>query len=698
MTAQHQREEVPDELPRQDGAPDGRRLPYLDLQDSSNEHIPFIRPSSESASHQGDASPPLHPTETSTDPIESRYNEKPATASPVWKIWWLEGVFLLFGIAMFALIVVVLAQFDQQDLPNWPMNITLNTFLALSTMLSKAAVLVPVSIAISQVKWTWFLKERPLDDFSLLDQSSRGPWGSLLLLWRVKFRHFVSLGALLMITGFLTSPVSQLAIRYPVRDVIAPGETATAKAASAIAARGAGLRPGTVLALRMAVSDDTTNYTMPIVPLGALCSTGNCTFDKYHSLGVCMKTTNITSHLQIEKVDNPPEGTLLTGDDNVGESFTDPEQPLWNVSLPGGYRIVHQSSVVLFTDMLYGNNSFGFADDANLLETRVASVIIIYTTPTEVVDVPDVPGNSSFRDVISGFRHEAHEMLYHLCVQTYETKVEAGVEHTRMVSELAVPAEPTGEIFFNLDCGVLLGGKVYYPCKPNPSRWADILRLDSPAIEAGETRKDPEEGFSITYGSIESMVFKMKPGMEGFGRALPRGVTQVAGGDFPTTIFDEALLDPSDMTNSTHHHSRISNVYMNVAVALSSMMRGNLPKASTDGSYIVIGNALKEASYVDISWGWISYLASEIAFATLFVAIAIVRSRRGDGRLQDLKGSSLAPLTVLSAETRAMMGDGTQPVDELESTARRLRVRLRGTELVPVEIVGKAMSSSRSLS
>jgi len=467
-------------------------------------------------------------------------------------------------------IVIVLAKFDQQGLPDWPQSITLNTFLALSTTLSKAAFMVPVSIAISQAKWTWFLEERPLHDFSILDQSSRGVWGSLILLWRVRFRHFIALGALLTIAGILTSPVSQLAIRYPVRDVVALGEEATARTTWRMKAQGDGLSLATTLAMRLALAEDTTNFMTPISPRATVCSTGNCTFDQYPSLGVCMKTTNITSLLEIEKFEDPPEGTLMMG--NALGSLAVPGQTIWNVSLPVGNRMVHQSPASFYTDMLNGNNTLGFANDTNLLQTRVASFIIIHTIPTDAASLAGIAANRTVAGSIYGFRHEAHEFLFHLCVQTYETAVQAGLEHTRMVSELAIPVEPTGDVFLDIDCGTLLGD-IAYACKGNESRWDEVLDLERPASIATKkvNRTDEEAGFNINYAAMESMASQMKSAMEGYGRLLPDDTMQVFGGDFPFALLDEVILDLEHLTNSTRLHTRITNMYMNVAIALSFM-------------------------------------------------------------------------------------------------------------------------------
>ena len=69
-------------------------------------------------------------------------------------------------------------------------------------MLSKiasAALILPISEAIGQLKWAWFQGKTSKDayDFEIFDKASRGAWGSLLLLFRTKGRSLAAFGAFL---------------------------------------------------------------------------------------------------------------------------------------------------------------------------------------------------------------------------------------------------------------------------------------------------------------------------------------------------------------------------------------------------------------------------------------------------------------------------------------------------------------------
>lgn len=95
--------------------------------------------------------------------------------------------------------------------------------------------------------------------------------------------------------------------------------------------------------------------------------------------------------------------------------------------------------------------------------------------------------------------------------------------------------------------------------------------------------------------------------------------------------------------------------------------------------------------HVEITWAPFSLLAAEIALAALFLFLTIVNQtdRRGV-RFRNVKGCSLATLVALGDECRAAAGGGLRPVKELEGTARELRVRLEGSQIVMAKNMNNA--------
>ena len=104
--------------------------------------------------------------------------------------WWLwELLSWLTSAASITALVVVLSIHNGRPLPQWPLGITLNTFISLIATLAKASAIVPVAESIGQLKWLWFKQQRKLFDFQAFDDASRGPWGSLQLLKCTKARY-----------------------------------------------------------------------------------------------------------------------------------------------------------------------------------------------------------------------------------------------------------------------------------------------------------------------------------------------------------------------------------------------------------------------------------------------------------------------------------------------------------------------------
>lgn len=90
------------------------------------------------------------------------------------------------------LVWIFLVLYFRQDksLPSWPFAITINALISVLSAIMKSSLLLPVEVAIGQLKWNWFRRrDRPLIDFETYDSATRGPWGSVFLLLRDKGRY-----------------------------------------------------------------------------------------------------------------------------------------------------------------------------------------------------------------------------------------------------------------------------------------------------------------------------------------------------------------------------------------------------------------------------------------------------------------------------------------------------------------------------
>ncbi|EEU38233.1 uncharacterized protein NECHADRAFT_76998 [Fusarium vanettenii 77-13-4] len=595
----------------------------------------------------------------------------PGTPRFLFRVWALEAASLLLSFSCFigkfkATASLALSLTRLKGLPDWPLSITLNSFLAFFTTLIKAAFMLPVSTAISQMKWSWFLQDRPIYDFHILDQASRGLHGSLMLLWRARFKSFISLGAVIIITSTLTSPITQLAINYPMRDREVPRGAYT-RAIRKIETPSDFLHSATSKAIHLATVLDNSLLNNPMPPLKAFCSTGNCTFDKYHTLGVCVKLANISSHLKIESFKGLESQDLLPLD---REFLTEMMLPrgirVWKASLSEQLYLLHWDPFPFITDILNGIST--------------------------VADIQLANGSVKVSDT---FWHEAWEVLFYLCVQSYRTKVQMGVDETRMVSSIAMPMEPKDNAFLDTKCPPIL----YAPQdvrEKNSERRNETLFLRGPAENSSRPGSHPE-AFSANYLSLERTAEALRDGLTsramgryyGLGFASP-SIRASKPTEFLRSLYTAVLFHPQKLLNHTARYNSLDNLYLNVATALSSVIR-RADLNYTEHGFNVTGKAWTSEAYVQIQWGWLSFLAFELVLAASLLAMTIA-TQKGNQKADrenydmvcDLKDSSLAALVALDSDCRSVMGDGLVPVKELEKTAKEVHMRLSGNKLVTV--------------
>jgi hypothetical protein len=95
-------------------------------------------------------------------------------------------------------IIAILALLKDQPLAKWPLGLSVMTVLS---KIASAALILPISEAIGQLKWSWFHGKESKDafDFEIFDKASRGAWGSILLLFRTRGKSLAALGALLTV-------------------------------------------------------------------------------------------------------------------------------------------------------------------------------------------------------------------------------------------------------------------------------------------------------------------------------------------------------------------------------------------------------------------------------------------------------------------------------------------------------------------
>ncbi|KAL1311529.1 hypothetical protein AAFC00_001650 [Neodothiora populina] len=138
---------------------------------------------------------------------------KHTTSASVGRVdtWWIwEIACLLLSTACFITIAVVSKIHDGQEISTWTFYLSLNTLVSSLGTAARTSMLLAISAALGQGKWNWFSRRSAkLSTFDLLDSASRGPLGSLLLLFHLRGYHLLSLGAAVTVLSLAIEPMFQ---------------------------------------------------------------------------------------------------------------------------------------------------------------------------------------------------------------------------------------------------------------------------------------------------------------------------------------------------------------------------------------------------------------------------------------------------------------------------------------------------------
>ncbi|KAJ5501532.1 hypothetical protein N7453_006349 [Penicillium expansum] len=144
-------------------------------------------------------------------------------STSVWQdTWRLEFLAIFFSIACFIAICVLLKVYDQKTRPTLSYDISLNTIVSVLATACKSALVFSVGEAIGQLKWVWYqgVRTRPLLGMQLFDNASRGPLGSLKIIFSHCGKPLISFGAAIVVLMLAFDPFVQQVLSYPVRSAV----------------------------------------------------------------------------------------------------------------------------------------------------------------------------------------------------------------------------------------------------------------------------------------------------------------------------------------------------------------------------------------------------------------------------------------------------------------------------------------------
>ncbi|KAF2238078.1 hypothetical protein EV356DRAFT_529569 [Viridothelium virens] len=228
--------------------------------------------------------------------------------------WKLELFTAFLVVTAFAVLISVLLSFSGRPQTAWSLHwLSLNGFVALLATLLQSALLALASEGISQGKYDWFWGKRkrqryegqPLRDLQIFDDASRGPLGSIKLLWRLKAWHLPSLGAALMLMILALPTFTQQILSVEYRLVPSPYNASLPSILRAEIYNGSRSYDGIEYAdfhFTASIYDGILLQNDSELPVA--CPTGTCSWPITPSLGVCGACLDITEHLRVAKIKN----------------------------------------------------------------------------------------------------------------------------------------------------------------------------------------------------------------------------------------------------------------------------------------------------------------------------------------------------------------------------------------------------------
>ena len=143
--------------------------------------------------------------------------------------WLWEMLTYCFSLICMIAVIAVLIFEDGKQLDQWGFPIGPNAMISFIVTLAKSSFLLAMTETISQLKWLHYDgRSNKLSDLKLFDEASRGPLGSLRLLFAKHKSNGVlaSSAAIIVVAAFFIDSSVQLVFSFPSRGTPAPIQSA----------------------------------------------------------------------------------------------------------------------------------------------------------------------------------------------------------------------------------------------------------------------------------------------------------------------------------------------------------------------------------------------------------------------------------------------------------------------------------------
>jgi hypothetical protein len=593
------------------------------------------------------------------------------------KRWLLEIISWCLSAACMTAIIVVLFVLNHKPVPTWHMGLTVPALIAILSRVASAALVLPASEALGQLKWSWFQKDsKKMWDFEIFDNASRGPWGSFMLLLRTKGQTLAALGAAITIFAMALDPFFQQIV-HNTEIWVQLSENGSIPMVTQFQSTVLRefrftnwMEQVTVDQEAQAVADKfffglgvpqvkVGNGTRAEIPVS--CPSSNCTWKPYETLGVCSDCADVADKLEFACLSAQLDWVQSANSYNPYDNGTmcgwffnaTSAKPM----LMLGYQvdsITNQTVGEILTMRalpLVTNISRRPLFDGSINYKHIRNKI------TDYVVVSSANGSDPQGVLDSVLRRErprAIECMLTWCVKTIESSY-----------SLATYTETVTNSYINTTAGP-------YPWRKEvlDSEFA-IYHYDQNITvnpHASFEHKD-NAGYGLSNNTAYDFITIFDDYLPSFATAnSTNSTTWVKYKTYEKDPFLRVFDDGPWVTpiNMTHHMERL-------ATTLTNLLRSRSNENAT-------GSSFGEETFVEVRWGWLSLPMGLLGLTLVFLVATIVRTSTDKDGVGVWKTSAIATLLyglpdALQQKIITAKMDGTP-----RTRARELNVRMVPTK------------------
>ena len=589
---------------------------------------------------------------------QNAVKSKLSTIGCVLRIWMTEMICCVIGVTGLCVLVALFSAYNGQPLPNWPHSITLNTVIAILVILIKASILLITAQGISHLKWSWMSTDtaRPINDMERFDLASRGPWGSVYFLWNLKGRAVLaSLGCLITVTSLALDPFAQQIVHY--QDC-----TIQSLAGEAVLPVTHWYTDVLYYSDEMVTVSSTVQELMTSAITGRLaetitaqCSSANCTFSDYKSLGWCSRCKDISDTMKNQTMDgfqrlSLDSGIFCTvGSASLAMIGVSSSNSIFQLLYCDNYKSTYTPD----TDSSWLSNGAGAASCSIYPCVRTYSAEVVNGVLTEDVLTTTPSSDVAYADLVL---QNAYLDLYCLTAGEYKT----------IVTDQELKVTP-GQTWLDYNGSHSVAG----PGNGQSGVWIGDL-LEPPGRCFYEVTENALYGLA-TYSAtlFNATLASASMGIGDSNLIVPQA-------------FYDAINTRTEYGMSNPTVEIVEGIMRDITDSLTVYARQQPAETSGIPGYVnrTLGHVILDDTCVHVRWVWLIFPAAIVLLSAMFLTAVMVESGvRSSQEISDWKSETLPLIFLGIAENHA----AAEPRNALQPTQlnglKDMRLKAEVTEV-----------------